>query len=163
MGLGEETYRHTGQFEQGMIAAIFCALAACLVFTSSWSCLYPDGTACVADCARRVAFEEEAVRLRQAIDEIKFHARVATATSPLPQLGLARAEANVQANSTAAATQAFAAAATQAAPVPNGLRGTTAPGPHFAGPTGRERQYEWLLLLLAAAAAAVAVGAAAAP
>merc|ERR1712039_1160574 len=52
-----------GSFEQSLIALIFYALAAGLLFTATVSCLHLNGT-CIAEHARLVALQDEAVRLR---------------------------------------------------------------------------------------------------
>mmetsp|Transcript_97114 Transcript_97114/g.258054 ORF Transcript_97114/g.258054 Transcript_97114/m.258054 type:complete len:226 (+) Transcript_97114:144-821(+) len=75
--LGEDTYRHTGSLEQSIIVAIFCTLAASLLFTVAHSCLHPGG-ACAAERSRRLAYEEEAARLQQEIQELRAGA------SPFP-------------------------------------------------------------------------------
>jgi len=67
--LGEATYKRTGQLERNIIATLFFILAFCLVFSVAHTCLNPN--ACEAERSRRIANQEQAMRLRLEIDRLK--------------------------------------------------------------------------------------------
>jgi len=63
------TYKRTGQLERNIIATLFFILAFCLVFSVAHTCLNPN--ACEAERSRRIANQEQAMRLRLEIDRLK--------------------------------------------------------------------------------------------
>uniref|UniRef100_A0A7S0AU60 Uncharacterized protein n=1 Tax=Pyrodinium bahamense TaxID=73915 RepID=A0A7S0AU60_9DINO len=161
--LGEETYRHAGSLEQSVIVALFCTLAASLLFTVAHSCLHPGG-ACAAERSRRLLYEEEAARLHEAIEVLRAGAVAAPPASAAvahrvaEDLPSPRADAAPTAAAAAAATPPAAAAA--AAPLPP-LWGPVLPPPEAAALTaplagGRGPRLPGAQLRGAASAAAAA-------